>query len=198
MLRVTEAPTSRPVSLDEAKAHLKVLHDEFDAEIELYLDAAITYAEGTCQQTLAPTVFLQTECGWPCGRPWGFTLETGPVRDVLAVEYTDSDGNGQTLDPDHWDWERTSGGAVVWLTPTFSSPSLADVPSPVRIAFEAGFNDPEADDADPALAAPKVVKAAVLLMVGHLYKNREAVGASALASVPHTFVDLLAQVRVFR
>lgn len=198
MLRVTERPTWRPVSLEEGKAHLKVLHDEFDAEIELLLDAAITYAEGTCLQTFAATTFEQTECGWPYGRPWGFALETGPVRDVLSIEYTDADGNGQTLDPEHWDWERTSGGGLIWLTPAFSSPGLADVPSPVKITYEAGFNDPTDEDADPALALPHIARAAVLLMLGHLYKNREAVGAPALAAVPHTFVDLLRQITVFR
>jgi uncharacterized phiE125 gp8 family phage protein len=42
----TVAPASTPVSLSEAKAHLRVTSSAEDAVIQMYLDAAVSYLDG--------------------------------------------------------------------------------------------------------------------------------------------------------
>src|SRR5712691_10534347 len=96
-LQLVMGPTEEPVSLDEAKAHLRV---DLDAEDDLIEDA-ITAARETLEIEMRRS-FLSTT--WTLGLdhfPWrGFLrLPRPPLQRVEAMTYLDVDGAEQTLEP---------------------------------------------------------------------------------------------------
>lgn len=177
-----------PVSalhLDEVKQHLTVEHDEDDALIAGMAEAATAHIDGPDgwlgraigEQSLeayleAPT-FDRVIC-----------LPYPPVIAVTSIEARRADG-WELIPADHYEVR----GAEVWRAGSIAWPRWVDDPEAVRVRYTAGYS---------ALPAP--IRAALLLMVGDLYQNRETVTEGAVAQIPMstTVARLLAPYRVWR
>jgi hypothetical protein len=180
---VVTPPAAAPVSLAQAKVHLRVSIDEDDALISAAIAAVVTSVETATRRALMPQT-LETAWGrFPGGRfaggqHWGewplhdahdehpLVLPRAPVRSVLAVAYTDPSGADVTLDPAAY--RVVAGGdGPGELVPAIGTcwPATACYPDAVRVRYEAGYEDA---DAVPACAV-----AVILLRVGTLYENRE-------------------------
>ena len=72
--------------------------------------------------------------------------------------------------------------AVAW-------PAITAATNAVKIRYLAGYDI----DSDGGEALPKMIRAAVLLVVGHLYANREASTEVALTHIPLGVESLLRQ-----
>lgn len=103
---------------------------------------------------LTSEVWEQSFDGFPCG---ALTLLKRPVTAVASVKY-DVDAVETTLDAA--DYRLDLVGGRVWSD--VSWPTADDLAS-VRVRFTAGYS-----------AVPAPLKAAVLLLVGDMYANREA------------------------
>lgn len=194
---VITAP-ARLVSLVAAKAHLRVEHDDEDELIGACLDAACNHIDGPAGW-LGRAIGLQTlelrlddfagDDG--CGR---LRLPYRPVIDVVSLSYVDADGVLQALLAA--DWSLTGGQ---YLRPAWSTawPTPRPEPEAVRLRYRAGYVvDPGADPLEAA--TPAAIDAAVKLMVGDLYANRETVATGSVSAVPMslTVERLLAPYRV--
>ena len=101
-------------------------------------------------------------------------LHHDPVIAVTEVAYVDEADAVTVLDPA--DYRSIEGEPWSLLAPLGGSwPSAAARDDAVRVRYLAGY---EAGDCPPEL------QAAVLLMLGHLYANREAVSERAGGEVP--------------
>ena len=89
-------PVTEPITLDAAKAHLRVDHDDEDGEIEAYIAAARSVVEGFLKQSLIYTFWQYRIDG--CF-PSEIRLPIGPLRttDGLSIQYVDDAGVTQTL-----------------------------------------------------------------------------------------------------
>jgi uncharacterized phiE125 gp8 family phage protein len=197
-LTLLEAPLMRPVSLEEAKAHLNVLHSDDDTLIGLYLDAAISNvdgAEGWLSRALVEQSWeYRIDCfpGYHSG--WAIDVPLPPMRTLDEIKYLDSQGSEMTLDPS--DVEVIPGGMRKWkITPAFglSWPATRPGRDAVRIRFTAGYVAPVTDGSPWELASeiPAPIKAGILLMVGDMYRNREARTISAGAVLENPAVEAL-------
>jgi uncharacterized phiE125 gp8 family phage protein len=195
MLRRIAAATNWPVSLEEVKEHLEVEHDERDRLIEGYIRSAVQYVEREIEQVLVPTDFEQRSDCWTY--PY-IVFETGPVRGIDSVTYLDEDGAEQTVDAANYEWERTALGAHFWLADDFTQPVVLDRPGSIRIRFSAGYNDPDATPGDDDFIVPEQAKQAILLLVGHWWANREAVGPGNTAGLEFAVDALLQPIKVYR
>ena len=153
------------LSLDMAKAHLRVLDDNEDELIAAFRDAAIDMVEHYTG------LFL----GERTGVVWtgdGFSdrmlLGRGPRPVVTAFSYAGASG-AIALEADKY---RLFGHGRIG--PAFGLCWPSDSTGAVTITFSAGF-------ADVAQEAPSLVTA-VKLMLGHLFMNREAVMSGAAAN----------------
>jgi len=170
------APTVAPVSLDEVKAHLRVIEldvdgtalpNEDDGLIQSYIDAAVSHLDGW-SGVLGRCLVSQTwrqdyDCFAQCLR-----LTLAPVVSVSAVTYRDAAGDETTLDAGDYALEITGGGTpIVWIKTGFTRPSSLYDRRAVSVEFVAGYGD--------AAAVPQALKHAILLLVGHWYENRDAV-----------------------
>jgi len=183
---VVTSPPEPFVTLEEAKAHLRVEQDDTheDALIEALIAAATGHIDGP-EGWLGRAVGEQTLELRRCGFAACIELPYPPVTSVSAVVYDDADGIEQSLDNSVF---RLYGPTLA-LAPGASWPATQSEPESVRVTYAAGYEE-----------VPAPIKQAVLLMVGDMFKHRETTQIGAISSVPMSMtVDrLLAPYRVWR
>ena len=165
-LNQTTPPAETPISLSEAKQHLRVLHDDDDEYIGLLIDAATKHIEGR-EGILGRALVSQS---WEhridrfpeCDR---FELPFPPLQSVSSITYVDTDGNIQTLSGDVYSVETATLTGMVCLKFEQSWPGVRQEPFAVRIAFVAGYG--------AAAAVPETLKSGMKLLIGHWYVNRD-------------------------
>lgn len=170
MLRTVTKADADPVSLDEAKRHLRVDFTDDDELITAFVSAATLQAQGLTQRR-----FVTQTVEWvlDCWRP-RICLPVAPVvaAGVKSIRYVDwTTQTQQTLDPAEYvvQTERDS----VAIIPKFATiwPIVFPYsPEPVVVQFEVGVVPAE---------VPANIKAAIKLIVAHLYENRQSVVVDA-------------------
>lgn len=174
-------PTVEPVTLAEAKGHLRVDLD-FDDDDDLIgrnIKTARAKVESILRQPIIMTTFDAYFDGWPNAndglhvprqivaatvRDRVLDLPRCPVAAVAGVYYLDQDDAEQTLDPSTYRVLTGKPGRIqlrrgaTWPT----SPIQLDS---IRVRFTAGH-------ATTAETAPTCAKDAMLLVLGNLYANR--------------------------
>lgn len=181
-LRVITPAAVEPVTLADAAAHLRIDAYGSPAEypeatlIEAMLVASREYVEHLSGLTLATqTLELSARSFGALCRYEGdavIELRTAPVLGIDSVTYVDADGVTQTMDATDYLLDDAA------LPPTLNLaygvtgwPVTRDQSNAVRIRFTAGYGI--VGSSPPTAALPFMLRAAVLLMLGHLYDNRE-------------------------
>lgn len=185
-------PTELAVTLEEAKLHLRVDHDEEDALIERLILAATEDAEAFQGRSLTTRTLRLHMDRFPTENG-AIYLPYGPVQAVEEVAYIDAGGAKNVIASSHYavDKVRSPSRIVPVAGHTWPNASLLAIGA-VSVTYTAGYgNGPE--------YVPANVKQAILLMVGHLYENREAVSADRAipTELPMGVKYLLMKHRVF-
>jgi uncharacterized phiE125 gp8 family phage protein len=165
-LRKTTDATVEPVTLAEAKAHLRVS----DSAQDTYIGALITAARTTCEERMQRTL-IHTD--------WTLTLDAFPdaiplrmprVVSVTSVQYVDTNGATQTLASTEYQVDNQSEPG--WIVPAYgkSWPSTRDQANALTILYRCGYG------ADATLV-PMPIKQWILLQIGAMFENREATRA---------------------
>lgn len=183
-LETLTGPAAEPLTLAEAKAHLRVDHDDEDAVITALIAAARARVEAYGGLRLITQTVRLTLDAFPVGgRPiW---LPVWPVQSVDSVGYTESDGTAATLAPARWQLVRS--GKPARLAPAYLEvwPIARLWYDSVTVEMTAGFGDAAAD-------LPADLVSAVKLVLGTLYEHREDVLAGAtVGALPLTAETLI-------
>ncbi len=180
------APAETPVSLDEAKAHLRVDFDDDDTLIKALIQAATQHLDGWTG-VLGRALVTQTwRQEFQTLSLCGLRLPLGPVASLESVTYIDAAGTTQALAADQYSLLTDCLGPIVIPLAGASWPATARRPNAVAITYIAGT----------AVAdVPAPIKWAILLIIGNLYANREAIADKALAALPMAVDALLAPYR---
>ncbi|HDR9185281.1 head-tail connector protein [Burkholderia vietnamiensis] len=167
-LQLITPPSAEPLTLDEAKLHLRVDINDDDALIGALIAAARDYAEGETHKQIVSARWKQvldsfpgpSLIGIPYGRPYALPghaiyLQRAPVIRVVSIQYLDMAGVTQTM-PDA-DYTVDYSSEPVRITPVFGK--IWPIPLPqigaVWINFDAGFAAPiTADAAAGTISAP--------------------------------------------
>lgn len=178
------------VTLDEAKRHLRVSHDDEDLEIDAMILAAQQYIDAP-KGWLGCAIGLQTlelTLDWCDLRNGGYIeLPFPPLVDIVSFKYTDTSGAEQTLSLGSIAITKHLGKARLFPAYGLSWPVTRQSPDAVRIRYRAGYEHPETD----ALPA----KQAILLLISHFYENREPIATGQAVEMPMTVTALLSQYR---
>lgn len=160
-------PAEMPVSLAEAKAHLRKDDADEDGLIGGLIAAAVAHLDGSTGvlgRCLIEQTWRQDLDGWPCDGAVRIPLL--PVQSA-TVEYVVPDGTPIALPTDQFDLVTDARGGSLRRPEGVTWPQIATRPDAVRVTFVAGYGD--------AAAVPQAIKHAILLLVGHWFENREAV-----------------------
>ena len=214
LAKVITAPTVEPVTIDEARAHLESqrygdteVDAADDAMIMAWVSAARAYCEDFLGLSLAPCELEIALDAWPTARDVAgvaIELPRGPVREVLYVTAGDPTSSSDNELTAGADYVLNTFGLLPRLLPVGSWPGAPTVDGGVggiRVRYTAGYASPDevlSSDAEPPPPLPPTIRAAVLLMLAHLYENREAVniGSPNVTTLPLGVEAMLRPLRV--
>lgn len=186
-LQLVNAPEEEPVSLAEAKAHLRVTSADEEALISALIVAARAHAEAWTHRCFVTQTW---ELVLDCFPSWTLEFPNAPLASVESITYVDTAGEEQTLDAAEYQVDtKTDPGR---LMPAYGLhwPATREQLNAVTIRFVCGYGDAE--------DVPAPIKAAILLIVGHLFRNREENSNFPLHELPLGADRLLAPYRVVR
>lgn len=185
-LVLTQAPGVPPLALDDVKQHLRVDFDDDDPQIQAYIDAIVGQIDGFTG-FLGRCLVEQQWCWYferfprlgdaPVGgsRDWReLALPLSPLIAVDSVAYTDPNGNAQALDMTTV-VVRTGPRASISLRQGQFWPQTSGDPRAVALTFRAGYAAKGSAEGPVPGDVPAGIRAAMKLMIGDLYENRQAV-----------------------
>lgn len=175
MLTLISAPASEPVALADARLHLRVTatgtpaaHPD-DSLISALIVAARQHVEAVTGRALVTQTWEWRAPDFPAsGR---IELPHAPLASVAHVKYYDAADALQTFASTNYRVHAPAGDTAlpgcVELVDGAAWPGTAYRSDAVVVRYVAGYGN--------AAAVPAALRAAMLLIVGHLYEHRENV-----------------------
>jgi len=187
-LELVTAPTAMPVSLAEAKDHLRVDSDDDDVLVTRLIAVATAFTDA--QGALGAAMITQTWGQWIGANPeQTVPIFLGPFQSLDAVKYYDVDGVLQTDTLSNYDIFGTKAAKYIGPKAGFSWPVAQDRSDAIKIEYTIGFGDAASD-------IPDTIRHALLLLIGHWYENREQATTDNLNDIPWGFDALMNMHRV--
>lgn len=184
---VTTAPTVYPVTLEEAKTHLRIDANDQDAYINGLIAVAVELAQVQAGRQFCTATLTLKLASFPADNS-RIELPRPPLARVTSITYKDGAGTTQTLAA-NTDYEVVTDEVKGFVAPCYGEtwPSTCGGAEDVTIIYVAGYGT--------AAAVPAAVKHAIKLILGDLYANREAQLDYAVTE-NQAVVNLLATVAV--
>lgn len=189
-LILTSPPTVEPVTLAEAKAHLRIEHTDEDALIASLVLAARLHVERLLAIAMLNQGWSLLLDRWPSD---AVTIPLYPVASLTAVTVRDADGLPAVVPAADYSLDKASrmarldrsSATVVWPPP---GPPM----NGIEISFQAGFGD-------TAMQVPEPLRQAVVRLAADWYEARSTVEVgSAEQPLPAAVAALVAPYRVRR
>ena len=151
----TVAPLAEPLSLEDAKAFMRIIEDDDDDMIEAMITSAREFAENYTNRQFNEAMFeLITD-----KFVQDMKLRHNPIKSISKIEYMDADGNYQTMSTDDYYLYHQNGIGRI----NFSSfPSIKDDKRAVKITFVSGYE-----------TIPTSIVQFLKVFVSTIYENRE-------------------------
>lgn len=164
------AAAVEPISLTEAKTHLRITGTEDDTYIARLITAATSTVQNRYWTQICTATFDEYFDAWPASQ---FSLRKSPTLTVTSVKYTDTAGVSQTAATTVWEQADENSQGIVRLKYDQTWPSgLRGQADDIVIRYTAGYGD--------ASATPEPIKQALLMVVADMYAFRESVSTYRL------------------
>ena len=186
-LTLVTAPAAEPVSLAEAKAHLRIDSADDDSLITALISAARQAAESHTRRALITQTWRLTLDRFPAApQPWWGGVREGadmpaagsvielprpPLVSVTSVTTYDDADNATVASAASYFVDTDGVLGRVALRSGKTWPVTLRVAGGVEVLFVAGYG--------AASAVPQAIRQGMLMQIGHLYENREAEAAQA-------------------
>ncbi len=211
---VIVAPTAEPLTLDECRQHLRVVaYEADDSDSDSYgqhpddwwimnvgQPAAREHVENFTGLSLTTRTLQIALDSFPSESVDGSTavdLPMGPVQSIVYISTGEP-----TSDTDEADFYLDDASYVLDLyrnpqqvKPVNSWTSVTAATNAIKLTYVAGYAI-ASDEADTGRPLPAALRAALLLVLGHLYEHREDNIESALTSIPLGAEALMRPLRV--
>ena len=192
-----------PISLAEAREHLNLTPDvdsddveshPDDAQISAFLTAAREYAEFFTGCTIANR---EVQFSFDAFPEDGGELEllAYPVNALVGITHSQGSSSSDADQPAAM-LDTESMPARLVLPSGSSWPAADDIPNAVTVTLDVGYL-PAGDSTSGARPLPKALRAAILLLMAHLYENREASVEKTLQEIPFG-VEVLLRMQRYR
>lgn len=188
------APGETPISLAEAKSFMRVDHSEDDTLIALLINAAVSHVDGIAGILGRALIAQEWQMVVPYDDAPGGTrklyLPVLSARELTGLSYYDTSNTLVTANLSDFDLVANSSWAYVLPKNDADWPEFYDRHDALTVEWRAGFGD--------AVDIPPAIKAALLLIVSDLYRNRETVVIGATTAKLQTSATVDALLSPFR
>ena len=168
-LKLFTAPSVEPISLAEAKLHLRVDIDDDDDLISSLITTVRIYAESITNRALIQQTWDYFADAVPASDR--IVVPLPPLISVTGLYYTPYGAGESTLSSAYYTVDTNSTPGRVVLNSGYAWPgdTLA-VANGFRMRFVAGYGAAGSN-------VPQAIRQAMLLLIGYYYENREAGGS---------------------
>jgi uncharacterized phiE125 gp8 family phage protein len=165
-LKLKTPPAEEPITLQEAKEHLRVDLGADDAYIVTLVKASRQEAEDFMNRVLITQIWVLSLDEFPKQAGHHIVVPFPPLSAINSVKYFDLEGMEQTWDSAKYKADTASQPGR--LFPAFDEvwPSARDQANAVTIEFEAGYG--------AAVDVPETIVQGIKLILGARYDNRGA------------------------
>ena len=184
--KVVTPATSNPITLTEAKTHLKVDTTADDTFITNLIKSATSSAQEYTNRFFIATTIQQVGDKWEDIS----NLFKSPVLSVTNIKYVSTDGILTTLNSSVYFLDDVNKPARIGLKPNQSYPEIIDRLNAVQVNYVVGLAAGP-DEVDEG------IRQALLLTIGNWYQNRQAVVTGTIATeLPMNAKFLLNQYKI--
>jgi uncharacterized phiE125 gp8 family phage protein len=180
-------PAVEPVTLDEAKAYLRVEHDDDDDVIAALIAGARVHVEAQTRRALITQSWRLIRDSWPGdGR---ILVLPAPLQALAAARVYRLDGSTQALDTEAFAVDAAAAPAVLAFA-AGALPAPGRIVAGIELDVEVGYGDAPAD-------VPEDLRQAIRALVAHWYENRGLIATGgSVAVLPQSVAALLGTYRV--
>ena len=172
------APAVEPVTLSEAKAHLRIDSSDEDTLISTLITAAREWCEEYLDRSLIHQQYVMRLDSFPyeieLPRP---PMATSGTTTALTLTYTLGDDSTAVLAATEYRIDRNSTPGVVRQLREGTWPANLDDQNAITVTWWAGYGS-------SGSSVPAAIRSAMLMLVAHLWRNREMTTEAALSEVP--------------
>jgi uncharacterized phiE125 gp8 family phage protein len=188
-LKRAAQPVVEPVSLSDAKTHLRVDTESDDDQILALITAAREWCENYTQRTFIHTQWTMTFDTFP----WEIELPRPPVavasgNTATTITYAMETGGTATLATSEYRVDRTSEPGVIRTVYAGTWPSHLLDRNSISVTWWGGYGE-------DGTKVPKVVRAAILMLVAYWYERRLAADQVAATAVPFGVSSMLDSIK---
>lgn len=182
-IRQSAAPAEEPITLAEARAHLRITSTAEDSLISRLIKVARGRAEAATRRQLVTATWVMTRDDFPSGdQP--LKLYRPPVASVTKVEYYDESNALVTWGATKYQTDLVAEPARILPVSGESWPTTYDRMNAVQVTYVAGYG--------AAAAVPDEIKQAILVLLAELFERREeSVVGTIVSPAAMTFENLL-------
>jgi len=188
ILSRTVDPAETPISIEEAKAHLRVLVNDEDASINALIGAVTGYfdiPDGVLGRALVTQTWSYSTAKTSRSR---IVLPINPVQSIDSITYYDADNTQQTLTVSDFYLYKNNDWAYLEPKPDKNWPTTYGRVDAFTITFVCGYGG--------ASDVPTPIKQAMLLLLAHWDINRSATTDVRLEELPMSVQSIVNLYRV--
>lgn len=161
-LTLTTAPATEPVTLAQAKAHIRLDADGYDDDIStFYIPAARQQVEAFTDRQLITATYTMTLRRF-CGRR--IYLPKGQLQSVTSLKYYDDDDAQQTYSSSNYYVNARNEPGFIELKNDNNWPSIENRADAIEIIYVCGYG--------AATDVPEILRTATLMQLGYMYEHR--------------------------
>mgnify|MGYP005816237927 CR=1 FL=1 len=180
-LVLTTGPTTEPVTLEEAKQHLRLEVSDDDDYVTGLIVAARLLVERMQKRALYTQTYTLKLDDFPGDE---FRVPRPPLQSVSSITYLDTSGVSQTLATSIYGVDTSSEPGRIYLKYGQTWPNVYYDPFAVTITYLAGYST--------VAAIPATTKQAIKMWAAHLYEERTPVTSVSANALPFALESLIA------
>ena len=179
-LALITKPAVEPITLTDAKSHLRVEHSDDDILIGALISASRQYLEQVTGLVFITQTWRQFEDCWPSSRC--VNISRHPVQSIQSITVYDAQGTPQLINADNYLLDNASRPARLL---SHTALVAGQAMNGIEVEFVAGYGDTGID-------VPDALKRALHMLTAHWYEFRGAIAPSEQpVSIPPGFAALI-------
>ena len=185
-------PANTPLTLEEAKQHIRIDDTANDAYIQDLIHAVTSHVEGYLGRTLITTTYSWHQDRFP---GWGSGVMFVPrpkLQSVESITYVNQSGDSTTWGSTFYTVDTVSQPGRIQPAWQETWPIARRQHNAITVKYDAGYGDDAKD-------VPMDIRRGMLFMLGHLYENRQdvVVGTGFSVNVPKASEWLIDPHRIY-